>query len=46
MMALRDIKQHPGKLGLGRAWFGVGMGAFFTILLLLAGIVWSVNLVT
>lgn len=34
IVALRDIRQHPTKLGVGRAWFGIVMGAIFTALLL------------
>ena len=41
ILAIRDIKAHPGKHGLGRAWFGVIMGGVFSILavvLLLVGL--------
>ena len=42
IVALRDIKQSGGKKhGLGRAWFGIIMGALFTLILigtLVAGI--------
>ena len=34
ILALRDIKAHPQKGGMGRAIFGVVMGALFTLLLL------------
>ena len=34
IIALRDIKKHPEKRGRGRAWFGVIMGAVFSLLLL------------
>ena len=27
VLAIRDIKKHPDKHGLGRAWFGIIMGA-------------------
>ncbi len=30
-VAIRDIKRHPGKHGLGRAIFGVVMGLLFTV---------------
>jgi hypothetical protein len=33
ILALRDIRQHPEKHGLGRAWFGITMGALFSIVL-------------
>jgi hypothetical protein len=35
LLAIRDIKRHPEKHGLGRAIFGVVMGGIFTALLLL-----------
>ncbi len=35
-VALRDLKQHPKKHGLGRTWFGIVMGALGTIGLLFA----------
>lgn len=34
ILALLDIKKNPKKLGAGRAWFGIIMGAVFTPLLL------------
>ena len=34
--ALRDIREHPGRLGVGRAWFGIVMGTIFTALFLFA----------
>ena len=34
--ALHDIREHPERLGVGRAWFGIVMGAVFTALLLFA----------
>ena len=47
IIALRDIKQSGGKKhGLGRAWFGIIMGAIFTLLLIggiITGIVGSVR---
>ena len=30
IMALRDLKQNPGKTGKGRAWFGIIMGVIFS----------------
>jgi len=33
VLALRDLRRHPDRLGRGRAWFGVIMGAAFTALL-------------
>jgi len=38
ILAIRDIKKHPGRHGLGRAWFGIVAGA-------LATLVWLVLLV-
>ncbi len=35
ILALRDIRRHPEKKGKGRAWFGIVMGALFTLLGLL-----------
>lgn len=35
VVALRDLNRHPDKLGRGRAWFGIVMGAAFTVLLVL-----------
>ena len=34
LYALHDIREHPDRLGLGRAWFGIAMGMIFTALLL------------
>ena len=34
LLAIRDIRRHPEKHGMGRAIFGVVMGGLFTILLL------------
>ena len=31
IIAVLDIKKHPDKHGLGRAWFGIAMGALTTI---------------
>jgi len=31
IVAVRDIKKHPEKHGMGRAWFGIVMGALGTI---------------
>ena len=36
VLGLRDIKRKPELMGAGRAWFGVIMGALFTIVLGLA----------
>ena len=33
ILALSDIRRHPEKKGKGRAWFGIVMGAIFTLLL-------------
>ena len=33
IVAVRDIQQHPEKHGLGRAWFGIVMGALGSIAL-------------
>lgn len=30
IVAIRDIKKHPEKHGLGRAWFGIVTGALMT----------------
>lgn len=35
IMALVDIKNHPDKLGKGRAWFGIIAGTIGSILLIL-----------
>ncbi len=35
ILAIRDIKRHPEKHGMGRAVFGVVMGAIFTVVLLI-----------
>jgi hypothetical protein len=35
ILAIRDIKKHPEKHGMGRAIFGVVMGAIFTVVLLI-----------
>ena len=35
LFAILDIKKHPDKLGLGRAWFGVIMGGVFSLLYLI-----------
>jgi hypothetical protein len=40
VLALRDIRRDPKKLGKGRAIFGIVMGALFSPLLV--AIVWSV----
>ena len=31
LLAIRDIRQHPEKHGLGRAWFGIVMGILGSI---------------
>jgi hypothetical protein len=36
IVAVRDIRRHPEKHGMGRAVFGIVMGAVFTLLLLIA----------
>ena len=33
IVAVVDIKNHPDRHGLGRAWFGIVMGAIFTVAL-------------
>jgi hypothetical protein len=35
LVAVWDIRRHPSKHGLGRAWFGIGMGALGTVVLVL-----------
>ncbi len=35
ILAIRDIKKHPEKHGMGRAVFAVVMGAIFTVVLLI-----------
>ena len=39
ILAIRDIKAHPEKHGLGRAWFGTIMGGIVTVLVLIALII-------
>lgn len=34
LLALRDLRRNPARLGRGRAWFGIVMGGIFTVLLL------------
>lgn len=43
ILAYRDIKQNPKKGGMGRAIFGIVMGALFSagILLIIAGIIFG-----
>ena len=36
IIAIADIKKHPDKHGMGRAIFGVVMGAVFSLLLVIA----------
>lgn len=36
ILAVLDIKKNPEKLGMGRAIFGIVMGALFTLILLMA----------
>jgi hypothetical protein len=36
ILAVRDIRRHPEKHGLGRAWFGIVMGALLSIVLVFA----------
>lgn len=38
ILAIRDIRRNPKKHGMGRAIFGIVMGSFGTLLLLLVGI--------
>ena len=41
ILAVRDIKKNPKKHGLGRAWFGIIMGALGTVgfvVMIVAGI--------
>lgn len=33
ILGVRDIKQNPEKHGLGRAWFGIIMGALFSAIM-------------
>lgn len=33
-LALRDIEQHPAKLGKGRAWFAIIFGGLLTLVML------------
>jgi hypothetical protein len=33
ILALRDLKEHPARLGRGRAIFGLVMGILFTLLM-------------
>lgn len=35
ILALKELKKHPEKLGRGRAIFGIVMGSIFTVLLVL-----------
>lgn len=44
ILAVRDIGRHPDKHGMGRAVFGIIMGALGTIALL--AIIWSLNMPT
>ncbi|MBA4019036.1 MAG: hypothetical protein C0483_17855 [Pirellula sp.] len=39
IMAIRDIRRNPKKHGMGRAVFGIVMGAFGTLSLLFVGII-------
>ena len=43
ILALRGLKNHPGKHGKGRAWFAIVFGSLFTALLLLIIIVSIIN---
>jgi hypothetical protein len=43
LIAIRDIKRHPDRHGMGRAIFAIVMGAFFTILLIVSLIGMSVG---
>lgn len=39
ILAIRDIKKHPEKHGMGRAIFAVVMGGIFTVVLLISIVV-------
>jgi len=41
ILAIRDIRRHPEKHGMGRAIFGVVMGALFTIPLVAGLVLWG-----
>ena len=36
ILAVRDIKRHPGRLGLVRAWLGIVLGALTSLCLIIA----------
>lgn len=36
ILALRDIRKHPEKLGKGRAYFALAFGGIFTVILIFA----------
>jgi hypothetical protein len=38
VLGLRNIKQHPGRLGKGRAWFGIISGGIALFILILFAI--------
>lgn len=41
IFAIRDLKAHPDRHGMGRAWFGTIMGGIFTlfgVLILIAAV--------
>ena len=40
ILAVLDIKKHKDKHGMGRAIFGIVMGAVFTIVLASSGFAW------
>jgi len=40
ILGLRNIKQHPGRMGKGRAWFGIISGIFS---LLIIAAIWIFN---
>jgi len=46
ILAIRDIKKHPDRHGMGRAIFGVVMGGLFSLFLLIYGVVLAVGLAT
>jgi Domain of unknown function (DUF4190) len=44
ILAIMDIKKHKDKHGMGRAVFGIVMGAVFTIVLIFSGFAWFAKL--
>lgn len=45
IMAVREINRNPKKHGMGRAIFGIVMGAFATVLLLLLAIPFTIGFI-